>query len=37
VANPMKLYFDITQKLESHIEDAVTRAEKVGIHNSKVK
>jgi hypothetical protein len=29
VANPMKLYFDITQKLQSHIEDAVSRAEKV--------
>jgi hypothetical protein len=33
VANPKKLYFDITQKLESHIEDAVSRAIKVGSHN----
>ena len=32
VANPMKLYFDITQELQSNIEDAVSRAEKVSFH-----
>ena len=31
VANPMKLYFDITQKLQSQIEDAVSRAKQVSL------
>ena len=29
--NPLKLYFDIDEKLESHIDDALSRAKKVSI------
>lgn len=33
--NPQKLYFDIDEKLESHIDDALSRAKKVVlIYNS---